>query len=505
MAAFAMTTIAVLDKAGRDAVPSVIQALDSLKTEDSRFILTTSSELQDADNTQTLIDENVFSSIAIGCVFPKRFRRLTPQFTKNTDAVSVFAGNLYSRQLSNTQFTRRKWQSSMLGEAVLEDFLRESEGDFSVIVAEPSRILGVRDPLGVQPLYFGESKDFAALADNMTTLWKLGIHESCSFPPGNLAALTTEGFKFKSVKTLSRPKPRETTLAEAAQTLLTLLVDSVHVRVHGLKEVAVAFSGGLDSSVVAFLAKKCGMQVRLVHVSLAGQPETEDAKEVAEALGLSLSVYVFEADDVEETVSKVVGLIEAPDPVQIAIGTPFYWVAQKTAEAGFDVLLAGQGADELFGGYQRYVNEYIAHGEESVRETMFNDVLSLPHNNLERDKKICGFQGVDLRLPFASFEIAEFALSLAMALKIERKQDGLRKLVLRRLARDVGLPEIVVNKPKKAVQYATGVNAVLGKIAKKQSLTVGESVAKIFQDWKKLTDKENADAKLECEDVYFTL
>jgi asparagine synthase (glutamine-hydrolysing) len=219
-------------------------------------------------------------------------------------------------------------------------------------------------------------------------------------------------------------------------------------------------------------------------VSLTGQPETEEAKKTAGALKLPLSVYLFEPEDVEKTVSKVVGLIEEPDPVKAAVGVPFYWVAKETAKSGLNVLLAGQGADELFGGYQRYVNEYLVHGMQKVGETMFADVVRLHETNIERDEKICGFHGVELRLPFASFGIARFALSLPLELKVEKRVDGLRKLVLRRLAHNLGLPESVVNKPKKAVQYATGVNAVLGKIAKKRGLTVGAYVEKLFREQK---------------------
>jgi asparagine synthase (glutamine-hydrolysing) len=95
-------------------------------------------------------------------------------------------------------------------------------------------------------------------------------------------------------------------------------------------------------------------------------------------------------------------------------------------------------------------------------------------SNIERDEKICVFHDVELRLPFASFQLAKFALRLPTELKIEKKAAGLRKLVLRKLAQNIGLPAVVVEKPKKAVQYSTGVNAVLGKIAKKHGCTISE-------------------------------
>jgi asparagine synthase (glutamine-hydrolysing) len=176
-----------------------------------------------------------------------------------------------------------------------------------------------------------------------------------------------------------------------------------------------------------------------------------------------------------------VELIEEPDPVKASIGVPFYWAAQQAAEAGFKVMLAGQGADELFGGYQRYVNECCQDGSEKARQTMFHDVVKIHESNLERDMKICGFHAVELRLPFASFEVAEFALSLPIECKIEQKPDTLRKLVLRKVAQNMGMPASIADKPKKAVQYSTGINDAVKRIAKKHEKTVNEYIDELFQ------------------------
>jgi asparagine synthase (glutamine-hydrolysing) len=160
---------------------------------------------------------------------------------------------------------------------------------------------------------------------------------------------------------------------------------------------------------------------------------------------------------------------------------PFYWAAEKAAQAGFKVLLAGQGADELFGGYQRYVTEYCKEGAEKVRRTMFNDVVRIHESNLERDLKITSFHDVELRVPFGSFGLAEFAVGLPVELKIEDKSDTQRKLVLRKMALNIGMPSLMSDKPKKAVQYSTGINDALKRIAKTHEKTVNEYITKLFQ------------------------
>jgi asparagine synthase (glutamine-hydrolysing) len=472
------TTIGVLHKNGVNSTPAVVKTLESLRFEDCCYVLATPSAIFEIDDVNKLREKNLCSPVVIGCVFSKSIA-YRPQIARIENATLMFDGRFYPFAPGISPTTTLAQRLQIERESDIGKLLEETEGDFSLTVAEPSRILATRDPIGVQPFYYGENVDFAALASNRKVLWKLGIEETNSFPPGKLAIVSKDGFEFKPFRTLTPSTPKKITLEQAAKTLQNLIEHSIRVRVSDVKEVAVAFSGGLDSSVIAFLAKKCGINVRLVHVSMRNQPETEEAKKAADELKLPLSCYLFENEDVEKTVPKVVELIEDADPVKVAVGIPFYWVAEKTAESGLRVLLAGQGADELFGGYQRYVNEYLYHGAKKVRESMFADVTRLHESNIERDEKICSFHDVDLRLPFASFQIAEFALSLPLELKIEPKADGLRKLVLRKLAKNIGLPAAVVEKPKKAVQYSTGVNSVLGKVAKKHGSTINEYVKNI--------------------------
>ena len=484
------TSIAVLNKKGENAVATVADALKALYAKESMcFAVASSSKLVAEKDVGKLCAYKVRSPIAMGYASSTAPSRDEPEVIKLENSTVIFEGSTYeqSPKSSELEMIAQKLRGNSYDLAAA--FVRDVEGDFSLTIAESEGIVAARDPVGVQPLYYGENETLAVLASNRKALWKLGVVEPKSFPPGHVAIVTQKGFQFTPLKTLAYQNPKSIPLQEAAETLQCLLESSVQKRVFSVKKVAVAFSGGLDSSVIAFLAKKCGVEVQLIHVSLENQPETEEALKAAEELQLPIRVDLFKEADLEKVISKVVELIEEPDPIKASVGVPFYWTAEKTAKEGFKVLLAGQGADELFGGYQRYVSEYIAKGDEKVRHTMYGDVINIHESNIERDEKICSFHNLDLRLPFASFELIKFAMSLPTELKFERKADSLRKLVLRQAARNMGLSKSIAEKPKKAVQYSTGISNALKKIAKKQNQTIAEYINRLFKETKNKPEK----------------
>jgi asparagine synthase (glutamine-hydrolysing) len=474
------TIIGVLDKNGEDSTETAITMLKTLQTEKAEaFGIASPSRINIKRNVEDLKRKRLNSNLIVGHVFSKTLNTDKPQPIELENATLVFDGRIYP--LSNTSSADDAAQKLQCNrEEAVKNLITETEGDFAFIIAETSRLVAGRDTIGLRPLYYGENLDLVALASERKALWKIGLDKTCSFPPGHIAFVYKKGFRLKTIKRLTYSKPSRTTMQTAVKELQTLLQHSVKERVSGLKDLAVAFSGGLDSSLIAFLAKKHRSNVHLIHVSLENQQETEHAREAAEQLKLPIYICLFKEANVEQILPEVLWTIEEADPINTSIAIPLHWAAEKAANMKLKVMLAGQGADELFGGYKKYVDDYLLHGGEAARK-IFHDIIRLHDTNLERDFKTCNHHNVELRLPFATHELAKFATDLPINLKIEPQQNGPRKLVLRQTAKNLGLPDNIVKKPKKAIQYTTGVDKALKRIARKQGLPIKEYLHRIFQ------------------------
>lgn len=473
--------VAVVNKKGGSATETAVAMLKMLEHSGVEAVGVASPTIVKIGKSVASQDEDVDSPIVIGHVFSKILMSDKPQPTKLENATLVFEGRIYqpSTELADAEIAAEKLEQNRQENA--EVLIKNFEGGFAFAVAESDRLVAGRDSLGVYPLYYGENADLAALASERKALWKSGIKEAKSFPPGHIAVVDKHGFKLKLVKTLIHTRTERTTMQAATKKLRRLLQQSVKERVSGLKEVAVAFSGGLDSGIIAFLARSFGIDVHLIFVSLENQSEARYAKEAGEALKLPLHVHFYSEEAVEEVLPEVLWLIEETNPVKTSIGIPVFWTAEKASEMGFKVMLAGQGADELFGGYKRYMNDYSQYGDEFVQKRIFNDTAKIYETNLERDSKICNFHNIELRPPFAAYQLARFGVSLPLQLKIESRDDMLRKIVLRKVAEDMGLPRFITDKPKRAIQYATGVNRVVKRLAKQRGLATRDYLQEKFQ------------------------
>ena len=400
---------------------------------------------------------------------------------KERDFTIIFEGQVYPiPQESSVSFVVEELRNikGMKNKAL--HIIQRFNGAYVFAIAENNKVVVGRDPLGIYPLYLGESEDYCAVATERKALWRIGIAETRSFPPGCLAYITKKGFSFETGRLLTQPPMQELGIVAAARQLKDLLLQATTDCTSYVKDVVIAFSGGLDSSIVALLASLCNLEVHLIYVSLEGQEETTFAEQAADALDMPLRLVEYSAQDIVEVLPEVIWLIEEPNPVNASIAVPMFWVAKQVSKHDFNILISGQGADELFGGYHRYLHEYAQHGSIGLRERLFRDVISSADTNFPRDNKLCTSQKIELRMPFADWNVTQFSLSLPTTLKVTSPTDVLRKRVLRKMAEDLGLPKVITEKAKKAIQYTTGVNHAIRKFAKKEGLTIRQYIQAIF-------------------------
>lgn len=473
--------VAVMNKHGENVVRYALEMIDALELDSEIFGIASPNAIQTETSVNALEKSDLESSSAIGYAFSRIQSGDRPQVMQLAGATMVFDGRTYR---TGAKKSESETVATMLGQNAEKgaiELVKKTDGAFAFAIAGREKLIAGRDTLGARPLYYAESRDLAALASERKALWRIGLNDTLSFPPGKVSLAGRCGFNFTVASRIAYCEPKQVTMRTATRKLRRLLEHSVKETTVSLKEVTVAFSGGLDSSIIACLAKRTVSNVLLVYVSMENEPEVECAKQAAQALKLPLYLSLHDKNEVEKMTSKVIRLIEQPDPIQVSIGIPFYWAAEKSADMHCRIMLAGQGADEFFGGYRRYLSDYLKWGnQEKTQKAIFTDIIGMYKANLERDFKICNHFAIELRLPFVTCAMARFASVLPLTLKMEHEGNTLRKLVLRQVARDLGLPDFIVNKSKGAVQYTTGVNSAIRRIAQQGGLSMTEYCRKMF-------------------------
>lgn len=360
----------------------------------------------------------------------------------------------------------------------LTHLVEDCRGEYALVVATKKYLLAARSPLGTVPLYYGRRHNLLGLASERKALWRIGVTDVKPFPPGYVA-MVKRGFSFKRVCAPS--KPRESTMSRGVATrrIAKLLFESVRRRSEDTNRVAVGFSGGIDSSLLANLTSRF-VTTELVTVGLEDKG-IERAKTAADALGLPLRALTYTVDDLRDAIPKVLWLVEEPNIMKLSIAIPFYWSSKEVSKR-HRVMLSGQGSDELYGGYARHLRIYSKSGRGAVLNTIFTDVTDAHETSYAVGNKACAGNKVELRFPYADWDVVNFSLSLPLALRLSSPQDELRKRILRNVGVRLGLPKEIVQQPKKAIQYSTGVEKAIRKIAKERGLRPKAYVNRVFCD-----------------------
>ncbi|MGB9201681.1 asparagine synthase (glutamine-hydrolyzing) [Methanobacterium sp.] len=386
---------------------------------------------------------------------------------------------------------KRFYKGSLLNAVINSlDYL---DGDYAFAIYDGYNCVVVRDQLGVKPLYYGNDdlRGINAYASERKALWSIGLKNIETLQPDHLLYNGTP-LKIENRQTLnlklstkcSNINPK-TLLTDSARInyqsdiidkniinsndklqlkneIKELLIDSVKKRTSGLSRVGIVFSGGVDSTIIAKISDNLGVDTTLYTAGHETSSDINFAKRTASDMGLQLKIKTLEINDVKKYTELVLNAIEEFNIMKLGVGMPSYVASEMAHSDGIKVVMSGQGADEIFAGYHRYIQSYIDNGEK-LQEDLVEDVKNLYHVNLQRDDAVTMANSVELRVPYLDPELVEMALKVPIKYKLDNGKENLRKCILREIASDIGVPSEIVRRPKKAAQYGSGIHKILVK------------------------------------------
>jgi asparagine synthase (glutamine-hydrolysing) len=380
----------------------------------------------------------------------------------------VVSGNsaiTYNGEIYNFgEFLPGSSDTMALADVILKDgmdsFLKAApsiDGEYAFAYFDGSGIMLARDPVGIKPLFYGLSGDGFGFASEKKALMRIGVKDIKALTPGHIYY---DGVEHPAIG-LPPADPVTKDEAEAVRALDDALAHSVKLRSH--ESAAVAFSGGVDCSLIGAMSG-----LPLCTVGLKGSYDVRAAKKAASLMGVEKRhvVYEFDEEDVEDALPEVVYAVESADPMKVSIALPLFILAKEARRDGYKVLLSGQGADELFGGYARHE---AAASDGTIPGALRQDLEHIAEVNLERDDAATMAHGIELRVPYLDLKVISVAQRTDPSLKVYFDgKNYIRKYVLRKMSEKY-LPHEVSYAPKKAIQYGTSTQKAIERLAFKRN------------------------------------
>jgi len=482
---------AVVGKGGNDVSRQIVDMLDAMSYNKRLFNVATDDEVVTTEDIRSLgLTE---AKIAIGRGVSSKDERFFAEPSEDQDdelflALEGYILNHVSPQNRDEARSDSESVADLIGEEMKARGLSEAvrtvlpvlRGAFSFTVMGRGTIAVARDVFGFEPLYWGEDERCIAFASERKALWRIGLRDVACFPPGCVATVDGRTKDVSRVLSLARPRVVDLGLDDAARRLVEALRGIFLRDFRGIGEVALLFSGGVDSSLVAKISCEAGMKVTLYGVAVEGARDVGVIERSASELGCGLRLRILSLEEVEDYLCRTIYAVEEANVMKVGVGLPVYAAMEAASVDGFGCVFSGQGADELFGGYSRY-RRIVRDGCERLCDEIWNDVVRMGEVNLQRDGAIAMVNNVDHYLPFLDLKVVDLAMSLPADLKVKGPGDTMRKHVLREAAKTLGLPEFIAYMPKKAIQYSSGSDMAIRKLARREGKRPSEYVRHMFE------------------------
>ncbi|GJU93853.1 asparagine synthetase [glutamine-hydrolyzing] [Tanacetum coccineum] len=348
-----------------------------------------------------------------------------------------------------------------------ENFVDMLDGMFSFVLLDTNvnTFISARDAIGITSLYIGWGLEGSVCISSELK----DLNDECEhfevFPPGHLYSSNIGGFK-----RWYNPPWFSEAIPSAPYDPIVLgraLEHAVIKRLMTDVPFGVLLSGGLDSSLVASItarhlsgtkaAKQWGAQLHSFSIGLEGSPDLLAAKEVADYLGTVHHEFHFSVQDGIDAIEDAIYHIETYDVTTVRASPPMFLMSRKIKSLGVKMVISGEGADEIFGGYLYF--HKAPNKEEFHRETCRKILKAIHLYDCLRANKSTSAWGLEARVPFLDKEFVNVVMSIDPKMKmIDMEKNRIEKWILRRAFDDKNhpyLPKHILYRQKE--QFSDGV------------------------------------------------
>ncbi|MBW2981838.1 diphthine--ammonia ligase [Candidatus Woesearchaeota archaeon] len=220
------------------------------------------------------------------------------------------------------------------------------------------------------------------------------------------------------------------------------------------------FSGGIDSGLIAFICKQAKADFICYAVGLENAADIEAAKKAAKLLNVNLKFKIFTLKEVEKII-KLATEIVGPDVMKVGVGSVVYAAAMLAKKDKISIFFSGLGSEEIFAGYERHI------AAKEINKECWKGLKDMYQRDILRDFAVSDKLKINILTPFLDSDLIRTAMQIPGKEKINKQY---KKLILRKVSEELGLPKEITWRKKKAAQYGSKFDRAILRLARKQKL-----------------------------------
>ena len=379
-----------------------------------------------------------------------------PVFSKTEKTLCIFDGYIFNAQKVISQFSLET-EADDFGSVIVElyekkgkSFIDYIDGAFAIILVDLERndLVAARDMVGIKPLYFAQIEGEIVFSSCLTAIPPKFHSVVETFPPG--LVWINKKFEYSIKKNVLVDRDIE-----------KLLLSAIEKNIPKEVRWGLSLSGGVDSSIIAALAKKLGHNF-CCYVFDAGLGRDERAAtHVANSLNLKLKIIRPSKADIINILPEVIRVL-CSFRSEIILGSMLsYFLAHEASKDGLKVLLTGEGVDAIFGGLPKYRN--LKPTSKQLKQMMIDDQNNLWRATNRRVDHSSMLSSIEARAPFQDTSVIASARKLPRALIVDETSDLKDKILLRLIAKKY-LHSDLAQRPKATISQGTGLDSILNEI-----------------------------------------